>query len=237
MSEEQATGGEINYHLRTETPRPSAGEPLTREEKSRQRFYWGLISGGLLVVLLFVGVFIYNALRNLANDKVTLTVAYLTGLPAGFVDGHRLTYFSYQEDLGAVRHFYDYQGRQNPSRVLPSDEEIKKNVWDRLVKNLLTQDLLRQADLAVKPEEVNQEFEKVVQDYGSDAAVQAMLAETYGWTPQQFKDKILYPYLSQEKLGTASSTLELLKSEQKNNLDEYLNDLMNKVKTWKWVKI
>lgn len=210
---------------------------VSTEEKRWQKFYLGLLAGFILVVLVFMGLFSYRALHDLANDQLTLGVASLTGLPAGFVNSHRLSYINFQEDLTAVKHFYDFQSRQNPDRPSPSDQEIQKSVWDRLAKNILMEKMANSAKVAVSQKELNQEFENVVKDLGSPEAAAKMLTETYGWTAQQFKDKILYPFLLQEKLRKATSTIDLLKNEKKDNLEDYLNDLLTKVKIWKWIKI
>lgn len=207
------------------------------DEKRWQRFYLGLLAGFILIVLVFMGLFSYRALHDLANDQLTLGVASLTGLPAGFVNSHRLSYINFQEDLTAVKHFYDFQSRQNPDRPFPSDQELQKSVWDRLAKNILMEKMANSAKVTVSQKELNQEFENVVKDLGSPEAAEKMLTETYGWTAQQFKDKILYPYLLQEKLGNASSTIDLLKNEKKDNLEDYLNELLTRAKIWKWIRM
>ncbi|MEK7508388.1 MAG: SurA N-terminal domain-containing protein, partial [Patescibacteria group bacterium] len=111
------------------------------ENKGKKMFYWGLGVGALVIVLLTVVAFSYRALSQLNMDKTTLFIANALGLPAGFVNGDRVLYSDFAEDVPAVKRFYESQKDKNPEAVVPSEEEIKKSVWDRLVKQAVMEKL------------------------------------------------------------------------------------------------
>ncbi len=224
----------MDYSLKEEHQENLPLEGEKENEKRWQRFYLGIGAAAVLFFLLFIFCFSYNAVKNLGDDSLTLGVARMVGLPAGFVDSSRISYVDFQEDLMAVRHFYDFQAAKNPGFPAPSAEEMRKSVWDRLAKNLILKKTAREAELTINQKDLDQEFEKVIKDLGSKEAAEQMVSETYGWTGAQFKNKILLPFLLQEKLASATSTLNLPPNK---TLDDYLNEQTEKAKIWKWVRI
>lgn len=191
---------------------------------AKKAFWKGAMGGVLICFLGFLGIFSYQALKNLANDSLTMAAARVVGLPAGFVNGHYLSYADFQEDLMAVRHFYNFQLSKNPDFVVPPIKEMQKGVWDRMARQVILKEQAKSADVAVSVQEIDEEFDKLVKDFGSKEEAEKILKETYGWSGAQFKNKVLEPFLLQEKVIRASSTLDL-------------EALYQKSKVWKWIKI
>jgi len=187
-------------------------------------FYWGTGAGLVLIILIVVGFASYNALFNLGSDKFTVKIASLVGLPVGFVDGHYLSYSDFQNDLSAVQNFYNFQKKQNPSLAEPTLIELQKSVWERLARQVVLAEQAKLAKITVSQDDLNQEFEKVIKELGTAEAAEKMMNDTYGWSSEQFKKKVLTPFLLQERLSAATSTFDLEK--------EYA-----KSKVWKWIKI
>lgn len=190
----------------------------------QKTFYWGLGAGLALIILIVIGLASYNALYNLSSDKFTVKVAGLVGLPAGFINGHYVSYADFQGDLKAVRNFYDYQKKQNPDFAAPDLKELQTSVWQRLVRQVILEEWAKMSKITVSSEELDKEFEKVIKELGSAENAEKMLADTYGWNSTQFKKKVLRPYLLQEKLTKANSNFDL-------------DNLYEKSKIWKWIKI
>lgn len=190
----------------------------------QKTFYWGLGGGVVLIILVILGLTSYNALYNLSSDKFTVKVASLIGLPAGFVNGHYLSYQDFQSDLKAVQNFYDYQKKQNPSFQTPNLIELQKSVWERLARQVILEELAKLAKITVSQDDLNQEFEKVIKELGTAEAAEKMMNDTYGWSSEQFKKKVLTPFLLQERLTKSNSAFDLEVEYKKS-------------KVWKWVKI
>lgn len=211
-----------DYHLKNEQQGalPLAG----KDDKRWQRLYQGLGAGAVVIVAVFLGVFIYQALWHLGSDSITMVVARLTRLPAGFVNGHYIGYSAFQDDLAAVKQFYQFQNRQNPSVMIPSVAELQKSVWERLAKQKILEEQTDLFKVSILTKELDEEFAKVEKDLGSPEETIKMLRASYGWSPAQFKEKVLRPFLLQEKLNQATSTVDVEKLYQQS-------------KTWKWMKI
>lgn len=177
-----------------------------------------------MIILVIIGLASYNALYNLSPDKFTVKTTGLIGLPAGFINGHYVSYADFQADLRAVQNFYDFQKKQNPDFVAPGLAELQASVWQRIVRQEILEERAKLAKITVSQEDLDKEFVKVIKELGSAENAEKMLADTYGWSSAQFKKKVLMPYLLQEKLTKANSNF---------NLD----NLYEKSKIWKWIKI
>ncbi|MBI5022698.1 MAG: SurA N-terminal domain-containing protein [Candidatus Magasanikbacteria bacterium] len=187
-------------------------------------FYWGTGAGLALIILIIVGLASYNALYNLSSGRFTVKVASLVGLPVGFVNGHYLSYSDFQGDLSAVQNFYNFQKTQNPTLAEPTSIELQKSVWERIARQVVLEEQAKLAKITVSQEDLDQEFAKVIKELGSAETAEKMMNDTYGWSSEQFKKKVLTPFLLQERLTAATSSFDLEK--------EYA-----KSKVWKWIKI
>lgn len=192
------------------------------ENKGKKMFYWGLGAGAVVIVLLAVAAFCYLALSQLKTDKTTLSMAKILGLPAGFVNGGRVLYSDFAEDVPAVRRFYESQKALNPQATVPSEEEIKKSVWDRLVKQAIMQRLADQDNLRVTGKDVDDEYAKFVESVGSAEKATQTVGESYRWTPKQFKERIIRQFLLQEKVANATSTATFLEEGVKTKAEQVL---------------
>ncbi|MBN1585483.1 peptidyl-prolyl cis-trans isomerase [Candidatus Uhrbacteria bacterium] len=56
--------------------------------------------------------------------------------------------------------------------------------------------------LTVSKEEIDGEFDRMVGE-DPDAGVEDQIADLYGWTSEKFKEKVIGPYLLEQKLGYA----------------------------------
>lgn len=180
------------------------------KSKSKIFFYYGLGIGAVVIVLLVLTAFSYRALRQSNADRTTLTIVKMFGLPAGFVNGGRVLYSDFAEDVPAVKNFYESRLAKNPGAVSPSDEEIRKSVWDRLVKNAIVKKLAAKQSLRVSDKEVDDEYGRFAESAGSAEKAEETIKDSYGWTPEQFKQKIIRPFLLQDKLMNATSTVAVL---------------------------
>ncbi|MEK9158719.1 MAG: peptidylprolyl isomerase [Patescibacteria group bacterium] len=192
------------------------------ENKGKKMFYWGLGVGALVIVLLTVVAFSYRALSQLNMDKTTLFIANALGLPAGFVNGDRVLYSDFAEDVPAVKRFYESQKDKNPEAVVPSEEEIKKSVWDRLVKQAVMEKLADQNNLRVTSKEIDDEYGKFVESVGSAEKATQTVSDSYGWTAEQFKERIIKQFLLQEKVASATSTTKFLDEGIKTKAEQVL---------------
>lgn len=214
-----------NYHLKNEHQENLPLINDTEQKKRRQKFYLGLAAGLILVFFIVIGFFSYQALYHLANDKLTLSVARFISLPAGFVEGKHLLYTDFQEERQGVKHFYNSQKSKDPQMQIPDDKEISNSVWQRMSRNIILEKMARTAKINVNNEEINKEFENFVKETGSEEKTIALLKDTYGWTADQFKKRVMYPYLLQKKLTESKQIEEALFAAAKSKAEAVLAEV------------
>lgn len=144
--------------------------------------------------------------------------------PVALVNSNVIRYSEYLDDIATLRHFYDKQADQIAAQggTLPSEEEIRQNVMDRLVRNeVLAEEALRY-NVSVSDEDIDAEFERLVGQAGDAATVEKDIEDLYGWTVEKFREKVLMPYLLEQKLAEAVGKDDALNAEAENRAKEVL---------------
>ena len=119
-----------------------------------------------------------------------------------------VTYRSLTENMVAVRRFYEVQDFSKIGlRVDFSTDEGKKRfkVREKEVLNKMTEDsaikfLAKKRGIFVSREEATQAVKRKLREYGSGENVKKDLDRLYGWTLDDFQEKVVLPSLYQEKL-------------------------------------
>lgn len=185
-------------------------------------FYLGIIVAAAVIILTAVGLFVYRAIYNLAADDLTIKVVKTIHLPAGFVASSPISYYDFIEDVKAVNLFYKANAQTETGATAPVITEVQKSVWDRLVRNKILEKIARVNKIEVTAEEVDAEFNKFIKEVGSEAKAFQMIKDNYGWTPAQFKEKIIKFYLLQAKLTTAEDLVKKFEEKAKKQAEEIL---------------
>lgn len=199
----------------------------TAKKQSFKLLYVGVGAALLILVVAGLGFTSYRALNLMATDKMTVGVAKTFKLPAGMVGNKVIAYSDFADDILAVTKFYDVN-KANNQGTPPTIAEIRKSVWDRLAKNAVLEKLAKAASVSVSDADVNAEYDKFATEVGSPEKATSMISDTYGWTPDQFKSKIIYPYLLQQKLAASGAGKSLEADAEKK-----ANDVLAKVKEGK----
>lgn len=158
--------------------------------------------GVVAVIALALIVVIVGLYKWKWNNPVTDAVVHALPFPVASVNGTMIRYSDYQDDIVTVRRFFAKQQAENPEAVsqMPSDEELRKGVLDRLVQTQILTEEAARFEVVVTSEEIDAEFEKIAAA-GGDPATE--INDLYGWTIDQFKQKVMVPYLMQTKLAEA----------------------------------
>lgn len=188
-------------------------------DKKMKMLYWGLGAGLVVVVVLVIGGFSYRALNYLAVDKPTVFLTKAISLPAGYLNGRAILYSNFAEDVPAVERFYQKQMADGSAPSILSKEEIRKSVWNRLVKNALVESMAERISVRVAIKDIEVEYQSFVTNTGTKEAAEKLISDNYGWTPAQFKTKVIKQFLLQDKVATATSTIDLLEKDVKVKAD------------------
>ncbi len=174
-----------------------------------------------------VGVFIFGIYKYGWENPAASSIAHALPLPAATVNGNTISYADYLDDLSTVRRFFAKQQTQAPgSGTPPTEQELRKGVLDRLVATEVLKEEAARFNVTVKQDEIDAEYKKFLdQDKTTDAAAQIL--DLYGWTVDQFKNKVMRPYVMQQKLTEVFAKDEKMNKEAEDKAKGVLEKLKN----------
>lgn len=189
-----------------------------------KRFFLGVVLGALTIVVLAAIIFGLGIYRFGWSGDIVNKITKVAPYPVAFVNWHPIRFSDYAEDTDTLKIFFDSQGA-NLGAPLPTDQELKSQVLDRLVKNELSYQLAKRYDIGVSKDEMEEEMEKIIAQDGSRDDVEKTLQDEYGWGIDEFKAKVLKPFLVQQKLQEAISKDETLSQEAKKKAEDVLAEI------------
>lgn len=188
------------------------------------------------IFALIIGILIYGfGINNNFIQKVTKIIPY----PAAVVDYKNfITVNELNDNLQSVKKFYESQDfSQAGMRVDFSTEDGQKRLKmkERQLLNKMIEDeaveiLARQNGIKITAEEVQQNVERKLDEYGTGDSVKENLSKLYGWTISDFEEKIVKPGLygeELEKLIVSQNKDDFTKS-AKEKIEKAKNELENK---------
>jgi len=187
------------------------------------KFILGILASLILVFILVLIIFGIGLYKYNWNDPYTNKIIKIIPYPVALVDYEILPYAEFRDDLETLIHYYKKQEELNRGAVkIPPIEEIRTNVLDRMINNKLSEQIARRYRLKVSRSELEEEFNKVINEAGGRANVESILKDLYQWNSDQFKEKVLKPFLLQKKLEEAISFDEDLNQEAKRKAEKIL---------------
>ncbi len=199
-----------------------------KNRPSKQKFIYGIIAGALASVLILfiifnIGIYRYGWGQSGFGNFVVKTL----NLPAGYVNGNWVYLENYYEDVDTLKYYYSHIPEE-PGLVLPEESDLKKSVLRRMVKDKIVEQLAKKYGISVSEEEVNNEYQKAVsqiiagEEAESEEDVKRKIAEEYGWTPEQFKEKVLRTFVLESKLSEAVKNSEDFDERARSRAEEVL---------------
>ena len=176
--------------------------PAPNNSKSVRPWPWGRIGlwviGVVVAALIAFGVGLYGfSWRGQAAQQVTSVIPY----PVAVVNARLIRFSTYQADFNTLKYFYTKQSELNQTLfTMPDDQSIRAQLIDKLIRDAMTEQLASQSQARVTPNEVEAEFQKIVDQTGNQADVETNIRELYNWDLNTFKAKVIRPYLVRSRL-------------------------------------
>lgn len=167
----------------------------------------------IFFVVLGVGIYWFNWQNNFV-----LNFPY----PASMVNWHLLKYSDYINDLRTLDFFYNAEAKVNPQVEKPSSDQLKESVLTRMIKDQFLQQKAKLAGISVTAADIDQEWQNIVQQAGSEATVLQTLKEIYNWDASQFKTKVIEPYILRSKMQQKIAFDDTINAEAKKKAEEVL---------------
>lgn len=214
-------------HQPTVTHHP---EPTGKKPNKAVLRYFGYGFGGF-VVLVIIASFAYGAYRakaQSATDGFTLAVAKVLNLKAASVNGTPISYVDYADDLKAIHTMWEYDKSHNgPSAAITSTQQLSDQVLFRQASNIIIDSLAKKYSITVTNSDIDDVKKNIlIQQFKTLPDAEKAIKDRYGWDFQTFTDKVIRPFVIQNKLSLQvknnTSTLQALQKQA--------NDVLTQIK-------
>ena len=156
---------------------------------------------GIVVIVLAVAAFgvfqTKQSLDRLSDNETILNISKALNLSIAEVDDKGVPYIAYIEDLKTLKKFYSAQPEGFPAFT---DEQISDQVLSRLVVNVLIGELAEDYDVEVEDEDLDRVLGELLAQFPSEAEAEADLMSQYGWSLQEYTQKVVRPLILEQKL-------------------------------------
>lgn len=187
-----------------EPTQPQSGVPMAEAKMKKM-----MIGGIVLVVLLTLAPFVYTGIvlygqkdRNTFTDRMTQWFPF----PAAIVNGEWLRYSSVQtsiaEAISVTERFMGDAALADTLGPIPEASEIAETEYDRLVDVAVLEQVAVDYGIEATDQEVDDLYtEQILSQVGGDEAqVTQTLEELYGWTVDEFKQKVVRELVLRQEL-------------------------------------
>lgn len=180
----------------------------------------------LVVTITTFGVLIYK--YKMANRPVKIAsrvVPYPVASVNGNIVSNAVTYNDYLFELASIEKFYQSQNQDLTSAEGKAKlSQLKNDLITQLENNLLVEQQAKKMAISVSNKEIDDQFNQLVQNAGGIDKVKATLDKLYGWSVDDFKQKIRQSLL-QQKVGNKITTDESLNAPAKAQAESILAQL------------
>ncbi len=174
-------------------------------DKKRRTKTGSLLFAGLGVALVIAAIIWYvvgiQSVKALSESPFTLTTARIFRIPVASLNGERIPYGEYVENLKGMRNFYDTDTTNLPR---PTDPEMSDYVLRRLIVDAFVRQIAREYGVSVEQSEIDTFVqENIVARYENREKAEEDVVKRYGWTIDVFARKFVLPTILDQKLGKA----------------------------------
>lgn len=222
MEENKPHVGETIESTVPETPSVLSGEtPIVQsisEKESKSKTKIGsLLLSGFSVALLVAAIVWYvvgiQSVKALSESSFTLVTAQFFGMPVASVNGQKIPYRDYIENLQGMRQFYNTDTEKLPR---PSEAEMSDYVLRRLIIDSLVAQVAKEYNITVSNNELDDFVQKnILAKYEDREKAEADVLKRYGWTVNEFTKKFVVSTILEQKLNT--TYLESIKDSSKKD--------------------
>lgn len=178
-----------------ETNPAPAGAPVWRPHR-RTGLRVALIAFIVIILALLgfgVGVYAGNWQGGWA-DAVLRVLPY----PTARIGLHPISFTDFRSDRQTIEHYYAQSAQQGGSS--PTSAFLDKAVLAKLIRELWIALLAEQRGVQATSGEIDAEYATIVEQGGGAVAVETMIRQLYDWSPEQFKQNVVAPFVLREKL-------------------------------------
>lgn len=193
------------------TPSPASSQKASPQAKEGFRFVRGLaLVAGIVACAAILTASVY--LRS-PEDAFVQKVSSVVPYPAAFVGWDPISLHDYFAERTAVE---KYLTSTNPEGAIPEDLGVQ--ILETLINKQAIEHLARAQGLKVSQEDIDARYQDAVGEMEESLFV-TQLNETLGWTPKEFKQRILRSLVLAEVVGAWVSSDQATQKEPRSRID------------------
>ncbi len=180
--------------------------------------------GALVALLITVSVFGVLIYRYKSSNRAVKVASAVVPYPVSSVNGNifwnTATYNEYLFELASIQKFYTSQGQDLSSKEGKLKlTQLKNDIIVQLENNLIIEQQARKYGIKVSGKEIQTQYDELVKNAGGVDKVKTTLDKLYGWTIDDFKEKIKQSVL-QKKLAEKILADDSLNSPAKKQIED-----------------
>lgn len=194
-----------------------------KEQMNKKIFMYGIGGVILLVLVVIFSITLYRVYGSASKDVFTVGVARVLRLPVMKINGETILYSDYADDMKAISKMRDYDLKSGGPSAALTDSVMSDQVLLRLANNLLVAQSAAKYKLKVEQTDIDSIKAEIVKQFPSEADADKEIMTRYGWNLKTYINKVVVPYLLQQKLTDSLATDPTLRGEVLNRATLVLN--------------
>lgn len=195
------------------------------EQQNMKMFAYGL--AGILAVALVGSIVggVYRVYAKATTDNFTFTVAKVLRLPAMKVNGERVLYSDYVEDLRAIHTLVAYDKVTGGNNASLTEEQMSDQVLWRLANNILVKQAAEKYAVRAEASDIELIKANLLKQFKDENEINTEIMKRYGWNFAQYQDKVVKNYILQQKIAEKIQTDQSGREEIRNKALVVLNEI------------
>lgn len=146
-----------------------------------------------LIALCLLGIYVLKS-----TNYVFRSLSRVVPFPAALVNNDFVSYFDYADNVVTMRRYLE-----NQEQVVATEDEIRAKVMERLVANAILNQMAEERDIKVFDYEIEKAFKQAIEGAGVEDDVKDDIKKSFGWDIEEYKAKVVRPFVLQNKLTEA----------------------------------
>ena len=176
-----------------------------KNSQSKMKALLASIAGLLVLVLIIAYLVVDGQVQRLSEDSFVLAVSRTFGTPAATINGDKVLYADYIEDVVTLRNFYASSQDGFPP---VDDQQLADMTISRLLAAKLVEQVADELGVEVTKEDVQERRLELVNNFASEEEAEGEVQANYGWGLDTYMEKVVIPIIREEKVQEAFQTAE-----------------------------
>jgi len=202
---------------------------LKKRSFSRVKLTLLIILGIIVLIVAVFGIGIYGLKwEDKVTRQVTKVIPYPTVLMADkhlpFI--HEIKLASLWREMDSVKRYFqefqklDISKKENEEQY----QKMRYQIQEQMLENKIIGEQAKVYGVKIEQKAIDEEYKKICEANGGEAKVKETIDKYYGWTIDQFKEKIR-EYLLRQELETKLKTDDKINAEAKKKAEEILKEV------------